>query len=257
MSAQRCTCCHICHTSLKTSRRSFLPCTTCQSIVCQPCIELTGQDFSDISNQSSWSCPRCCGNCPCKRCRNKVSKKSESLVFSSSVTSDKLRQKRKRTSSIIDESSFTPTKIAKSGHKLLTDAPSTKLSSSTSGSISTTKDDQMHRIVELRSKNQQCIEYILRTERLLALIRSEQDRIALELDSIASRNNRSDTETNGFVGDNDVNPDYTSDSDCENNSVGSSSDVDDYALDSPEATTHRGFTLQSLVDHIEHEYVLA
>jgi hypothetical protein len=139
----------------------------------------------------------------------------------------------------------------------LTDAPSTKLSSSTSGSISTTKDDQMHRIVELRSKNQQCIEYILRTERLLALIRSEQDRIALELDSIASRNNRSDTETNGFVGDNDVNPDYTSDSDCENNSVGSSSDVDDYALDSPEATTHRGFTLQSLVDHIEHEYVLA
>jgi len=165
-------------------------------------------------------------------------------------------KKRKRTSSIIDESSFIPAKIAKSGHKLLTDAPTSKLSSSSSAITPVTKDDQMHRIVELRCKNQQCIEYILRTERLLALIRSEQDRIALELDSIASRN-RSDSETNGFVPENDVSQDYTSDSDSENNSVGSSSDVDDYVLDSPESTTLRGFTLQSLVDHIEHEYVLA
>lgn len=129
----------------------------------------------------------------------------------------------------------------------------------------------MHRIVELRSKNQQCIEYILRTERLLALIRSEQDRIALELDSIASRNRSDDVNSAGsptnesFVADNDIaqdynaSQDYTSDSDSDNNLSGSSSDVDEYVIDSPqsESTTHRGFTLQSLVDHIEHEYVLA
>ena len=119
----------------------------------------------------------------------------------------------------------------------------------------------MNRITELRSKNQQCIEYILRTERLLALIRSEQDRIALEIDSITSGHKdtpKSISDSTTYAGtENDVNDSYSSDSDSENNSSrDSSSDVDDYMIDSPVNSNHGGFTLQSLVDHIQHEYVL-
>lgn len=54
-------------------------------------------------------------------------------------------------------------------------------------------DDKERRISELRNKNQQCLDYIRRTERLLALIRSEQDRISDELESIINRSNRQPT----------------------------------------------------------------
>lgn len=41
--------------------------------------------------------------------------------------------------------------------------------------------------MELYTKNQQCLDYIARTERLLALIRQEQDHIQGELQTILSR----------------------------------------------------------------------
>jgi len=43
--------------------------------------------------------------------------------------------------------------------------------------------------MELYTKNQQCLDYIARTERLLALIRQEQDHIQGELQTILSRSN--------------------------------------------------------------------
>lgn len=45
-------------------------------------------------------------------------------------------------------------------------------------------NEKERRIIELQSKNQQCLDYIRRTERLLALIRSEQDHITDELEAI-------------------------------------------------------------------------
>merc|ERR1712137_1021144 len=50
-----------------------------------------------------------------------------------------------------------------------------------------TTDDKKARILELYTKNQQCLDYIARTERLLALIRKEQDNIQGELKTILSR----------------------------------------------------------------------
>ena len=35
----RCTCCHVCRTSLKNYPRSHVDCTGCNAVVCQPCIE--------------------------------------------------------------------------------------------------------------------------------------------------------------------------------------------------------------------------
>jgi hypothetical protein len=35
----RCTCCHVCRTSLKNYPRPHLDCTACNAVVCQPCIE--------------------------------------------------------------------------------------------------------------------------------------------------------------------------------------------------------------------------
>lgn len=256
-SSQRCTCCHICHTSVKTSRRNFIPCTTCQSIICQPCIELTGQNYDSILMLSTWSCPRCCNNCPCKRCRNKLSKKSDyspttstSVILSSSQ--DKHRQKRRRTTSIIDESSYSPSKISKTSLKL--DAPSTFNQSTVNKStLKSSGDDQLNRITELRSKNQQCIEYILRTERLLALIRSEQDRIAEELSIITANCKEKcspsyQQSSNQYDNNNDI--DYYSEE---------SSDIDEYVIESPgENENHptHNYSLQSLVDHIhQHELV--
>jgi len=154
---------------------------------------------------------------------------------------------------------------------MYSDVSSVKMSSSSSSTYIASKDDQINRITELRSKNQQCIEYILRTERLLALIRTEQDRIALEIDSITSGRKDTpqsvvdttdyavaDTDTTEYtVTENDINDSYSSDSDSDNNSSrDSSSDVDEYMIDSPVTSNHGGFTLQSLVDHIQHEYVL-
>merc|ERR1712137_1093412 len=74
--ASRCTCCHICHTSVKTSRRTFFPCSSCPSIICRQCIEGNGEDWNEINESSCWDCPRCRDACPCKRCRNRVNSPS-------------------------------------------------------------------------------------------------------------------------------------------------------------------------------------
>merc|ERR1712000_203444 len=100
----RCTCCHVCHTSLKTSKRSFFPCTKCPSIICRQCIEMTGQDWDEVNNLKKWDCPRCCGDCPCKRCRNKA-------VNGHSKSGDKKTNKRKRSlETIFEDNAYSPLK---------------------------------------------------------------------------------------------------------------------------------------------------
>lgn len=173
-SSSRCTCCHVCHTSLKTSRRSFFPCSDCPSIICRQCIELTGQDWDHVNSLKGWSCPRCCGDCPCKRCRNKV------VTTSTKSSSERKTYKRKRSpATIFEDNAFSPKKVQK------TKSDSSPLSEKSS-EIDTPTFDKDQRIMELFNKNKQCMDYITRTERLLSLIRSEQGRIQLELKSIAS-----------------------------------------------------------------------
>ena len=211
-SSSRCTCCHVCHTSLKTSRRSFFPCSQCPSIICRQCIELTGQEWDRVNSLKDWSCPRCCGDCPCKRCRNKVVNKSSSF-------SGERKQKRKRsTTTIFEDNAFSPRKIQK------TKIDSSPKSEATSISMMSQVFDKDQRIIELFNKNKQCMDYITRTERLLTLIRSEQGRIQLELESIAS-SEKCSTESLLSVAET-LYLEETSDSDDGDNATSDSDDCD-------------------------------
>lgn len=66
----RCTCCHVCRTSLKNYPRPHLDCSACNAVVCQPCIEfrLSGPSWETVSKETNWLCPSCLGTCVCQRC---------------------------------------------------------------------------------------------------------------------------------------------------------------------------------------------
>lgn len=188
--SQRCTCCHICHTSVKTSRRTFFPCSSCPSIICRQCIEGNGEDWDAINVSSCWDCPRCRDACPCKRCRNRVnsspSSKSCSPVKSVKRPFDDLdseedsspdRKKPKLESQVI------------SGLGLSNSAAS-RTEVVTPPNPPPQKKGPTSWVQELHSKNEQCLSYIDRTERLLQLVREEQSRIASELDALIPRMQR-------------------------------------------------------------------
>ena len=85
--SNHCTCCHICHTSMKTSKREFFHCVSCTSVLCIQCVEnyiidsqecgrdpvaLTKQINQIKKKSGSWNCLKCEGKCPCKRCKNRT-----------------------------------------------------------------------------------------------------------------------------------------------------------------------------------------
>lgn len=177
----RCTCCHVCHTSLKTSRRAFFPCSECPTIICRQCIEATGQDWEKVNSLKNWSCPRCCGDCPCKRCRNKV------VNVNGKSVEKKTSNKRKRSpETVFEDNAFLSMKSQKIDATQSSPQPSSR--SRNEVEVSAINKDQ--RIMELYTKNKQCLDYITRTERLLTLIRSEQGRIQDELEFL-TRNSSS------------------------------------------------------------------
>ena len=151
----RCTCCHICHTSLKTSRRTFYPCLSCPSIICRQCIESIGEEWEDLGDQ--WECPRCRDCCPCKRCKGK------------DPNTRQISPKRKER----DFDSPVPTKRRKL---------------SPTRSIESSPETREELVDALQQKNEQCLSYIDRTQRLLEIIRAEQNRISSELAALASNN---------------------------------------------------------------------
>merc|ERR1711934_621315 len=171
--SSRCTCCHICHTSLKTSRRSFFPCSACPSIICQQCVEGMNEDWDALATTKDWECPRCRDCCPCKRCKNKDSTDKRR----SSASPIHHIQKRQRSES----SSPAPKKQ--------------KVSNESSAfpnflkELSQFADDQTEEslVGRLQKKNEECLNYIGRTERLLQIIREEQDRISSELQSLVKK----------------------------------------------------------------------
>lgn len=187
--AGRCTCCHVCHTSLKTSRRHFAPCTTCPTIICQPCIEFTGDDWGEIVVNPTWSCPRCRGDCPCKRCKNKVSgglrTSGDSFPRLTAIEKPRRKPKRKRTASRSPESMSMPN--LKTRRTASPDSARPREEEDTVSSlVPPGASAEMRKIALLRHKNQQCIEYIARTEALLRLIRSEQVSICTQLETITA-----------------------------------------------------------------------
>lgn len=186
--SNRCTCCHICHTSVKTSKRSFFPCSSCPSIVCRQCIESMNEDWETLGESCDWDCYRCRDCCPCKRCRNKESSNTivdQSISRRASTSPEerpKKRPKRYRSSSPSDEAP--PKKKQKISNE---DVAYPKfLAELSTGFIAATPNKLPSDTIvnQLQRKNEECLDYIGRTERLLQIIREEQSRISSELASL-------------------------------------------------------------------------
>jgi len=70
----RCTCCHVCRTSLKNYPREHLDCTECNAVVCRQCFEnrLDGLSWEEgLERKEEWICPACDGSCVCARCTSR------------------------------------------------------------------------------------------------------------------------------------------------------------------------------------------
>jgi len=190
--SQRCTCCHICHTSVKTSRRTFFPCSSCPSIICRQCIEGNGEDWETLNEASSWDCPRCRDACPCKRCRNRAN--------SSPSKSSSPGKPSKRPLEDSDSESPEPKK-AKIENQVISGlglSNSALPRSPVEVSLSD-KSGPTSWVQELHNKNEQCLSYIDRTERLLQLVREEQSRIASELDALVPHMQRENADVNQAI----------------------------------------------------------
>lgn len=193
--SNRCTCCHICHTSVKTSKRSFFPCSSCPSIICRQCVENMREDWELLGESSDWECPRCRDCCPCKRCRNKESNSdrvsSNKAIRRSSTSPEQSRskQKPKRFRSSSPSSESPPRKKQKISNEsmaypeYLVAFSQTNFSAPTKPANGNTSDSNTM-VDRLQKKNEECLDYIGRTERLLQIIREEQDRISSELASL-------------------------------------------------------------------------
>eukprot|EP00026_Physarum_polycephalum_P008675 Phypoly_transcript_08769.p1 GENE.Phypoly_transcript_08769~~Phypoly_transcript_08769.p1 ORF type:complete len:427 (+),score=60.23 Phypoly_transcript_08769:153-1283(+) len=96
----RCTCCHVCRTSLKNYPRPHLDCTACNAVVCQPCIEfrLAGPSWEEASKEPNWLCPSCLNTCVCQRCTSRPLEIVSQSEFTSKKKFDDNKNK-KRTNS--------------------------------------------------------------------------------------------------------------------------------------------------------------
>jgi len=187
--ASRCTCCHICHTSVKTSRRTFFPCSSCPSIICRQCIEGNGEEWDSLGMSEDWDCPRCRDACPCKRCKNRTGPSIHSKQNSRQNSPDQLG-KRSNSSSPLSS----PERKRRRAHDSqiisglgLSNAAMATPSELSAAIPTTTSPRKPTTLVEeLHNKSEQCLSYIGRTERLLELVREEQSRIAAELNALMS-----------------------------------------------------------------------
>merc|ERR1712137_1225730 len=194
--ASRCTCCHICHTSVKTSRRTFFPCSSCPSIICRQCIEGNGEEWDSLGMSEDWDCPRCRDACPCKRCKNRSGPSLHSKQNSSQSSPDQLG---KRSRSISPLSSPEGKRRRANDSQIISGlglsnaamATPSELSSVTPQTTSPEKPTTL--VEELHNKSEQCLSYIGRTERLLELVREEQSRISSELHVLMSSEKEPDS----------------------------------------------------------------
>jgi len=70
----RCTCCHVCRTSLRNYPRDHLDCTECNAVVCRQCFENRLDNITweeGLAKKDDWICPACDGSCACARCASR------------------------------------------------------------------------------------------------------------------------------------------------------------------------------------------
>jgi len=100
-----------------------------------------------------------------------------------------------------------------------------------SDSSPVTFENKQNRVIELCNKNQQCLDYICRTERLLNLIRSEQIKIQEELISLSTKNDDKDVNTNIFGEKEEEDEKQSNDSDSDDSVSSSLSDDENPDID--------------------------
>jgi len=101
MKPQTC-CCHVCRTSLNQYKREFIPCTTCNKIICKPCFgtRWKGETWEEVDRcRKNYSCPPCKGTCTCPRCK----KRPRSYMDQNQLDSEDLIRNRLSNPSTIDE----------------------------------------------------------------------------------------------------------------------------------------------------------
>lgn len=65
----RCSCCHICRSSLSRRPNEFKACSSCSYIFCRPCCtKKLGLEWDTLKSNHSWMCEVCMGRCLCSRC---------------------------------------------------------------------------------------------------------------------------------------------------------------------------------------------
>lgn len=74
--AHHCTCCHVCHVSMKQRPRPIAACSMCNTIICKLCLQdrWKTDQWDEACSQPSWVCHKCNGTCVCKSCKSKGSR---------------------------------------------------------------------------------------------------------------------------------------------------------------------------------------
>jgi len=212
---KRCTSCHICHTS-QTRAREFVPCTTCNSIVCEVCFDtrltswrnrrLTAFDGhspegSEEEIQTSpedgftweeacvsgiWRCPACRGVCHCSRCEHKargqrarnIVSPHTSLATSHSPNLQQYSRRNRKTSSL-----KTP-KVSRKPKRARASPPAIPVSEDDDEEEQELGEEQQRtreKIRELLKKERRCNTLVRQTELLLSLMRDERTNITQQL----------------------------------------------------------------------------
>eukprot|EP00012_Vannella_robusta_P008617 CAMPEP_0206207188 /NCGR_PEP_ID=MMETSP0166-20121206/15444_1 /ASSEMBLY_ACC=CAM_ASM_000260 /TAXON_ID=95228 /ORGANISM="Vannella robusta, Strain DIVA3 518/3/11/1/6" /LENGTH=149 /DNA_ID=CAMNT_0053627905 /DNA_START=196 /DNA_END=645 /DNA_ORIENTATION=- len=138
------------------------------------------EDWDALATTPDWECPRCRGCCPCKRCKNKDS--NEKRRSSSPIFESKKRQR---------YASSSPSAKKQKLSNNSTAFPDFLASLSKMSDTAVVEESLVGR---LQKKNEECLNYIGRTERLLQIIREEQNRISSELDSLVNKTPSMDTQ---------------------------------------------------------------
>ena len=68
-----CTCCHVCHVSMKQRPRPIAACSQCNTIICKLCLQdrWKNDQWEDACSSAGWVCHKCVGTCVCKACKSK------------------------------------------------------------------------------------------------------------------------------------------------------------------------------------------
>jgi len=153
----RCTCCHVCRTSLRNYPRDHLDCTECNAVVCRQCFENRLENITwieGLARKDDWICPACDGSCVCARCT------SRPLEIRESRPSSPL--KRKYNSQ--NEGDTTDTDCG--------------------GIQSPSKSKILRKREELVLSEKQCEQFIVNIENLLRAMRKEKKDIQNKLNSL-------------------------------------------------------------------------